>query len=156
MLMKLSPRANFINILCAHFMFKSFFKAKLSGREKLLNRLSYKKCAHKMLMQFTAEKLYLNSSVEIKQTLSFISYDIFCLHLNTLFNISVQKLEMSRTKIKKPLLLQSLTKAATPVAITVQDFCPGSAISNWTTPDDDIATFSVSAPNTCKTDCFSL
>ncbi len=59
MLTKLTPGINFINkILLMHFSYKSalrsFFYLHVT-REKLLKRLSYEKCVHKMLMKLTPE-----------------------------------------------------------------------------------------------------
>ncbi len=51
---------NFINVLFAHFLLKvlapKITKANVT-REKLLNLLSYEKCAPKMLMKLTQRKL---------------------------------------------------------------------------------------------------
>jgi len=49
MLMKLTPVVNFINILHANFLNKSFF----STLSLALNQLLYEKSAHKMLMKLT-------------------------------------------------------------------------------------------------------
>jgi hypothetical protein len=38
---------NFINILCAHFLYENLFSAKSLA----LNKISYEKCANKMLMK---------------------------------------------------------------------------------------------------------
>jgi len=51
---------NFINVLCAHFLYKilapEIIKPNVT-REKLLKLLSYKKHAHKMLMKLTPGQL---------------------------------------------------------------------------------------------------
>jgi len=44
---------NFIKILRAHFFVQKFIQSQTLSREKLLKRVSYKKCACKMLMKFT-------------------------------------------------------------------------------------------------------
>jgi hypothetical protein len=48
-LMKVTPAVNFINVLRAHFLYKSLFKSQNVTRK----RLSYEKGVHKTLMKLT-------------------------------------------------------------------------------------------------------